>query len=147
MFEVLCSQRPRKLLMLEKKDRGRKGKDEKDPDVGKAIVRLREQADGRCRTYVIQALNPTKTELIGRFCTVVDMGYGEHRDLEILDAQEGLAGVTGDPAESGGPMDDELRVCLTALAYVIRKEFSSGISVIITGNLSEAAQTVKSMEL
>ncbi|KAK5820861.1 hypothetical protein F5H01DRAFT_319907 [Linnemannia elongata] len=86
MFEVLCSQRPRKRLMVEKKDRGRKGKDKKDPDVGKAKVRLREQADGRCRTYVIQALNPTKTELIGRFCTVVDMGYGELRDLAILDA-------------------------------------------------------------
>ena len=86
MFEVLCSQRPRKRLMVEKKDRSRKGKDKKDPDVGKAKVRLRELADGRCRTYVIQALNPSKTELIGRFCTVVDMGYGELRDLAILDA-------------------------------------------------------------
>ncbi|KAF9339946.1 hypothetical protein BGZ91_004138 [Linnemannia elongata] len=144
--------------MVEKKDRGRKGKDKKDPDVGKAKVRLREQADGRCRTYVIQALNLTKTELMGRFCTVVDMGYGELRDLAILDAQEGLAVFKRNVAA----VEQKAVEKRDALSVYTQEKGVLILSVIITGNLDdrgygttkvigttryEAVQTVKSMEL
>ncbi|KAH7030287.1 hypothetical protein BKA57DRAFT_541270 [Linnemannia elongata] len=129
-----------------KKCKGKKAKKEADMDKARRDFRtklmgarklpdgLRKQTIDAIQNYyqnnnltdynVQKALNPTKTELLHRFHKMVDMSIEELWDLAILDMQEELAGVVRGTAEPEGLKDEELRVCSTTLAQVIRKEFS-----------------------
>lgn len=129
-----------------KKCKGKKAKQEPDMDKARRDFKtklmgarklpdgLRKQTIDAIQNYyqnnnltdynVQKALNPTKTELLHRFHKMVDMSIEELWDLAILDMQEELAGVIRGTAEPEGPKDEELRVCSTTLAQVIRKEFS-----------------------
>lgn len=73
--------------------------------------------------HVQLALNPNRTDLLRRFQTEADMGFDGMWDSAMEDARDELDGSTGESLSTGGAEDD-LRVCSTTLAHILRSELN-----------------------